>query len=172
MRSYYERVIYTFHHFLVQIQTDFRSQTCQRRYNHFYNSYFITSFLYSQRNIHGRQMDHYRSFWNSVSNGLYPYAEKTSIGNYPGAMPFYFLLCYPFYCIREIGFITVISIALLAFHFKRKSVQSYSLFLYFRFLLYVSTGKFFQEVPYSSTPYCSPSFSFISNDSAHFPPDN
>lgn len=172
MRSYYERIIYTFHHFLVQIQTDFRSQTCQCRYNHFYNSYFITSFLYSQRNIHGRQMDYYRSFWDSVSNGLYPYAEKTSIGNYPGAMPFYFLLCYPFYCIREIGFITVISIALLAFHFKRKSVQSYSLFLYFRFLLYVSTGKFFQEVPYSSTPYCSPSFSFISNDSAHFPPDN
>lgn len=32
------------------------------RYNHFYNSYFITSFLYSQRNIHGRQMDYYRSF--------------------------------------------------------------------------------------------------------------
>lgn len=28
----------------------------------FYNSYFITSFLYSQRNIHGRQMDYYRSF--------------------------------------------------------------------------------------------------------------
>ena len=55
-------VIYTFHHFLIQIQTDFRSQTCQRRYNHFYNSYFITSFLYSQRNIHGRQMDYYRSF--------------------------------------------------------------------------------------------------------------
>ena len=27
-------------------------------------------------------------FWDSVSNGLYPYAEKTSIGNYPGAMPF------------------------------------------------------------------------------------
>lgn len=62
MRSYYERIIYTFHHFLVQIQTDFRSQTCQCRYNHFYNSYFITSFLYSQRNIHGRQMDYYRSF--------------------------------------------------------------------------------------------------------------
>ena len=55
-------VLYTFHHFLVQIQTDFRSQTCQCRYNHFYNSYFITSFLYSQRNIHGRQMDYYRSF--------------------------------------------------------------------------------------------------------------
>ncbi len=68
-------------------------------------------------------------FWDSVSNGLYPYAEKTSIGNYPGAMPFYFLLCYPFYCIREIGFITVISIALLAFHFKRKSVQSYIVIL-------------------------------------------
>ena len=65
MRSYYERVIYTFHHFLIQIQTDFRSQTCQRRYNHFYNSYFITSFLYSQRNIHGRQMDYYRSFFGT-----------------------------------------------------------------------------------------------------------
>lgn len=111
-------------------------------------------------------------FWDSVSNGLYPYAEKTSIGNYPGAMPFYFLLCYPFYCIREIGFITVISIALLAFHFKRKSVQSYSL----SFILSISSlciyWEIFQEAPYSSTPYCSPSFSFISNDSAHFPPDN
>ena len=86
-------------------------------------------------------------FWDSVSNGLYPYAEKTSIGNYPGAMPFYFLLCYPFYCIREIGFITVISIALLAFHFKRKSVQSYSLF----FILSISSLCIYWEIFSRST---------------------
>lgn len=86
-------------------------------------------------------------FWDSVSNGLYPYAEKTSIGNYPGAMPFYFLLCYPFYCIREIGFITVISIALLAFHFKRKSVQSYSL----SFILSISSLCIYWEIFSRST---------------------
>lgn len=147
MRSYYERVIYTFHHFLIQIQTDFRSQTCQRRYNHFYNSYFITSFLYSQRNIHGRQMDYYRSFLGLRFKRSVPLCRKTSIGNYPGAMPFYFLLCYPFYCIREIGFITVISIALLAFHFKRKSVQSYSLF----FILSISSLCIYWEIFSRST---------------------
>ena len=69
------------------------------------------------------------------------------IGNYPGAMPFYFLLCYPFYCIREIGFITVISIALLAFHFKRKSVQSYSLF----FILSISSLCIYWEIFSRST---------------------
>lgn len=84
MRSYYERVIYTFHHFLVQIQTDFRSQTCQRRYNHFYNSYFITSFLYSQRNIHGRQMDYYRSFLGLRFKRPVPLCRKNFYRQLPG----------------------------------------------------------------------------------------
>lgn len=62
-------------------------------------------------------------------------------------MPFYFLLCYPFYCIREIGSITVISIALLTFHFKRKSVQSYSLF----FILSISSLCIYWEIFSRST---------------------
>lgn len=77
-------VLYIFHHFLVQIQTDFRSQTCQRRYNHFYNSYFITSFLYSQRNIHGRQMDYYRSFLGLRFKRPVPLCRKNFYRQLPG----------------------------------------------------------------------------------------
>lgn len=70
-------------------------------------------------------------FWNSVSNDLYPYAQQTAIGNSPGAMPFYFLLCLPFHYLGEIGFITLVAIALLSIYFYRKSVQSYTLFFIF-----------------------------------------
>lgn len=33
--------------FLFKYKPTFGRKRCQRRYNHFYNSYFITSFLYS-----------------------------------------------------------------------------------------------------------------------------
>ena len=86
-------------------------------------------------------------FWDSVSNNLYPYAQHTAIGNYPGAMPFYFLLCLPFHCIGEIGFITLVAIALLSIYFYRKSVQSYSLF----FILLVSSACIYWEIFSRST---------------------
>ena len=46
-------------------------------------------------------------FWNSTREGHYPYGIASPGGNYPGPMPFYFILCYPFYMIGEIGLVTI-----------------------------------------------------------------
>ena len=86
-------------------------------------------------------------YWDSVFNGLYPYDQRTAIGNAPGAMPFYFLLCFPFYYINEIGFMTIISIILLSIYFYRKSLQRYSLF----FILLVTSACIYWEIFSRST---------------------
>ena len=48
-------------------------------------------------------------FWDSVHNGIYPYAVHSPAGNYPGPMPVYFLIAYPFYLMQEIGWLGVIA---------------------------------------------------------------
>lgn len=61
-------------------------------------------------------------FWDAVSNGLYPYSAQSPGGNYPGPMPFYFTICYPFYLVGEIGLITLTSV-LLCFYYYYKRVE-------------------------------------------------
>lgn len=70
--------------FLFKYKPTFGRKLCQRRYNHFYNSYFITSFLYSQRNIHGRQMDYYRSFLGLRFKRPVPLCRKNFYRQLPG----------------------------------------------------------------------------------------
>lgn len=49
-------------------------------------------------------------FWDSVHNGIYPYSVHSPAGNYPGPMPVYFLIAYPFYLIQEIGWLGIIAL--------------------------------------------------------------
>jgi len=60
-------------------------------------------------------------FWDSVAKGLYPYTESSPIsGNYPGPMPFYFVICYPFYLLGEMGFATVTGILIWLYYAYRE----------------------------------------------------
>lgn len=59
-------------------------------------------------------------FWNTFSDGVYPYGVHSDTGNYPGPMPVYFLLAYPFYKMGEIGWMTVISVWLVFFYFRKR----------------------------------------------------
>lgn len=59
-------------------------------------------------------------FWDSVYNGIYPYSVHSLGGNYPGPMPVYFLIAYPFYLIQEIGWLGVIALWLLFLFVKNK----------------------------------------------------
>lgn len=59
-------------------------------------------------------------FWNAFSDGVYPYGVHSDTGNYPGPMPVYFLLAYPFYKMGEIGWMTVISVWLVFFYFRKR----------------------------------------------------
>jgi len=54
-------------------------------------------------------------FWNAYFKGNYPYAAKSNAGNYPGPMPFYFILSLPFYFITEIGYFSLSGLILLVF---------------------------------------------------------
>lgn len=47
------------------------------------------------------------SFWDSVFENQYPYYAKSYAGNPPGPMPVYFILAFPFYLVKELGFLSV-----------------------------------------------------------------
>lgn len=59
-------------------------------------------------------------FWDSVSQGINPYGVRNSVGNYPGPMPVYFLIYYPFYALGEIGYSTLLAVLVWFFFFYRK----------------------------------------------------
>lgn len=68
------------------------------------------------------------SFWNNYFNDLYVYEAKSFDNNYPGPMPFYFLLMLPFYLINEYSFITAIGILILFSIFYHQKKNELSLF--------------------------------------------
>jgi hypothetical protein len=70
------------------------------------------------------------SFWNNYFNGLYVYEAKSFDNNYPGPMPFYFLLMLPFYFINEYSFITSIGVLILFYIFKFLKISKINLFNY------------------------------------------
>lgn len=50
-------------------------------------------------------------FWDAVHNGEYPYDPRGQFnGNHPGPMPIYFVLCYPFYLIKQYAIIPILSL--------------------------------------------------------------
>lgn len=49
-------------------------------------------------------------FWDTALSGDYAYFGKGHSGNPPGPMPFYFLLAFPFYLIKELGFYSLLGI--------------------------------------------------------------
>ena len=89
------------------------------------------------------------SFWHSVGEGLYPYAQKNSDGNYPGPMPFYFILCYPFHFIHEMGFASLFSAVLfLLFSYHKREEKDGFVFVS---LLLLSSCAIFWEIITRST---------------------
>lgn len=64
------------------------------------------------------------SFWDNYFNDLYVYKAKSFDGNYPGPMPFYFLIMFPFYLLGEFSYITVIGVFLFLLLFKNKVDKS------------------------------------------------
>lgn len=61
-------------------------------------------------------------FWENIENGIYPYGVKTPAGNYPGGMPMYFVMTYPFLKIGEIALGTITALWL-GFVYCRKRLS-------------------------------------------------
>ncbi len=47
------------------------------------------------------------SFFTELFNGNYPYYAKSYMGNFPGAMPVYFVIAFPFYLTGELNILSV-----------------------------------------------------------------
>lgn len=50
------------------------------------------------------------SFWDNYFSGKYVYFATSHMGNYPGPMPFYYVLALPFYLMGELGYYSLMGI--------------------------------------------------------------
>lgn len=50
------------------------------------------------------------SFWNNYFSDKYVYLATSHMGNYPGPMPFYYILALPFYLLGELGYFSLLGI--------------------------------------------------------------
>jgi len=83
------------------------------------------------------------SFWNFAMDGKYPYFAKSFEGNYPGPMPVYFILAFPFYLTGEIGLFSISGLLLLFYFLYKK--KNDTAFIYSSLLL-LSSGAIFWEI--------------------------
>lgn len=75
----------------------------------------ISIFLLSKISVHVLNVDRWSvitSFWDAFRNGQFPYMARSHMNNLPGPFPIYFILSFPFYCVGEIGYITIVSVLL------------------------------------------------------------
>lgn len=76
---------------------------------------FIISFHFIRvENLNVDRWSVISSFWDQAFKGLYPYNARSHIGNYPGPLPFYFVLALPFYLTGEIGYLSLLGIIVFA----------------------------------------------------------
>ena len=75
-------------------------------------------------------------FWDAAKEGIYPYGVHSPAGNYPGPMPVYFLISYPFYAIQEIGWMGIIALWVMSFYIMHKQPErsKYSFLMLFALL--------------------------------------
>ena len=101
------------------------------------------------QNIRVDRWEMIQIFWDAVHQGIYPYAVHSPEGNYPGPMPIYFLLSYPFYLIQEIGWMSILAIWLLYFYIKNRKITKEKNTLIF--ILILSSITIYYEIITRST---------------------
>ncbi|MBC7438663.1 MAG: oligosaccharide repeat unit polymerase [Flavobacterium sp.] len=77
-------------------------------------------YLIPKETLHVDRWSVIASFWDNYFNGKYVYFAQSFDGNYPGPMPFYFILALPFYIIGELGIFSVLGIFVFMFLMKNK----------------------------------------------------
>lgn len=97
-------------------------------------------------------------FWNSVEKGIYPYSVAGSNGNYPGPLPVYFILLYPFYLIGEIGIGSIFIIFVYIYYIrKNNNINSFNVFYW----LFFSSIAIYWEILTRSTIFFNAVIFFI-----------
>lgn len=77
------------------------------------------------------------SFWDNFFRGEYVYFAKSTMGNPPGPMPFYYILALPFYCIGELGWYSVLGFFVFYFILIYTN-KSYNILFLFLILILIS----------------------------------
>jgi hypothetical protein len=80
------------------------------------------------------------SFWQNYFNDEYVYFAKSFASNYPGPMPFYFILALPFYLIGELGLFSFLGIVVFVL-FAKKRGESFNYASIS--LLFIATSLFY-----------------------------
>lgn len=96
-------------------------------------------------------------FWNAITDGKYPYLE---FGRWcsPSGMPFYFILCYPFYIIGEVGIISIFALILiLCIYYHRYNYKGLS----FATILLITSPAIYFEIFARSTIFFNSIIFFI-----------
>lgn len=98
----------------------------------------LVFFSWYKISLHSLNVDRFSvisSFWNELLKGNYPYFAKSHQGNYPGPMPVYFLVCFPFYWIGELGILSALGYVLfIRFITKRQKKVNPTAFIPFYFI--------------------------------------
>jgi len=77
------------------------------------------------------------SFIDEALKGNYPYYAQSVHGNYPGPMPFYFLIAFPFYLIGELCLLSFFGFGLFIFLVSKKT-EEYGHIKFFLFYILTS----------------------------------
>lgn len=109
----------------------------------------VTLFYIHKESLNVDRWEMIEIFWDSASKGIYPYGVHSPSGNYPGPMPFYFIFCYPFYLIGEIGLMPIVGIFIWLFHIYKKKRNSVDLTI----LLLLSSLAMYWEIFARSTVF-------------------
>jgi|688.fasta_scaffold65630_3 hypothetical protein len=103
---------------------------------------FATSLLYfiPKESLNVDRWSVITSFWQNYFNNEYVYYAKSFANNYPGPMPFYFILALPFYLIGELGLFSLLGIIVFTlFMNKLNRSSNYSLISF----IFIATSLFY-----------------------------
>jgi len=72
-------------------------------------AFFVFSKI-SQESLNVDRWSVISSFWDNYFSDKYVYMATSHLGNYPGPMPFYYILALPFYLLGELGYFSLLGI--------------------------------------------------------------
>lgn len=105
---------------------------------------FITSnFIFQKVPVETLNVDRWSvitSFWDNYFAGEYVYFALSHMNNYPGPMPFYYVVALPFYLLGELGYLSIIGLLVFIILLKvlRKSLSTQT-----AYFIIIATSPFF-----------------------------
>ena len=78
------------------------------------------------------------TFFDALKSGTYPYGVRSNMSNLPGPLPVYFVMAYPFYLLKEIGYMPLLALVLLTIYLFNKGKKENTDYTFALFILMFS----------------------------------